>query len=328
MSEIVRAESAKSWLQPSSLTEAMTLAQSLSKSQLIPKAFQGKPDECLMVLIVAQEKGLSMWETFQNLQIIEGRVGWDSKFIIQSINRSGRLRGGLQFKVENKGKFTIPKRDAVPYLPADPNNGRPYAQKAKPERPQMEVDEIEYTAWGIDATSGKEIYSQPISIRVAYNAGWVNRNPEQWIGDPENMSMLRTAKRFASRYGIGIGETTVDELRDSEPAQDVAYAEIVEQQPKTPPKTPPKKTPPPADTPKDVVTTVETIEVPEKLDQSQGEGRQVTMMAGTTPITAIIYPDGKCFDLDGLPIEDGTYTKADDPTSGWDVMDGFAQEWE
>ncbi len=272
MSDLIRQESqTKSWLVPTNQAEARELATALSKSLLVPKAYQGKPDDCMVALIVAQEKGLSIWDTFQNLFIIEGRTGWDAKFIIQSINNSGVLANRLQFKKNKLGNVTIPKQEAIPYKAADPNAGRPYPQKAKPERPAITLEAVEYIAWG-QTPSGEVLEGPGISIKNAIAAKWVDRNPEQWLGDTDNMCMLRAARRFANMYGIGIGGPSVDEIRDSEPMQqEFTDATVVESIPTTPRKTKPA----PAAAPTHVVTITEAVTIDDGLEAAKEEQRKL-----------------------------------------------------
>lgn len=300
MNDLIRQEGqTKSWLVPTNQAEARELATALSKSLLVPKAYQGKPDDCMVALIVAQEKGLSIWDTFQNLFIIEGRTGWDAKFIIQSINNSGVLANRLQFKKNKLGTVTIPKQEAIPYKAADPNAGRPYPQKAKPERPAVTLEAVEYIAWG-QTPSGEVLEGPGISIKNAIAAKWVDRNPEQWIGDTDNMCMLRAARRFANMYGIGIGGPSIDEIRDSEPMQS-EYTEAVVVETTTPRKPKPAPSTATAPTPTHVVTITEAVTIDDGLEAAKEEQRKLA--AGDTEWTAAIDAAASLEDIDRVQQE-------------------------
>lgn len=225
-SEIQLHQKEGAWLRPQSLDQAMILAQEFAGSgEMIPAALQGKPKQVLMAIVLAMSKGLDVYDVIQNTEFIKGRFGLRSQFMIQCANNNGALRGRILYKVVDTGiKLKIPARDAVAGRPPDPSKGEKYAVKGIPARPAMELKIIEYTAYATLAT-GETVEGPTISIKTAYEAGWLDQNETHWIGDTANMCYQRAAKRFINMYGIGIGVNSSDEIRDGdyaqEPAQDV-----------------------------------------------------------------------------------------------------------
>ena len=60
-------------LMPTTIDEAWRLATMMAKSQLVPKAFQGKPEDVLIVLQLAAEVGLPPMQALQSTAVINGR---------------------------------------------------------------------------------------------------------------------------------------------------------------------------------------------------------------------------------------------------------------
>ncbi len=200
--EIIRAEQPKSWLQPTSIDQALTLADTLSKSQLVPKHFQGKKEDCLMAILISQEKGIGLWDVFQNGFIIHGKFGWDTKFAVQEINKSARIKGGLKFTREAKQEITMPDK--------------------------TKVVNLEYTAWAIDAETGDKLTGPTVSVKTAIDAGWWDKNP-LWRTDTENMLWQRAAKRWGNMHGIGVGGSDKDEITDG--GDSFPPAQVIDTQP-------------------------------------------------------------------------------------------------
>jgi len=60
-------------LQPSNINEAMQLATMISRSQLAPKSFAGKPEDTLVAMMMGNELGLNPMQAIQNIAVINGR---------------------------------------------------------------------------------------------------------------------------------------------------------------------------------------------------------------------------------------------------------------
>ena len=60
---------------PQSLEQAMSLAQTLAKSALVPTAFRGKPADILLVMMGGRELGFSVVQSFRAFYTLNGKLG-------------------------------------------------------------------------------------------------------------------------------------------------------------------------------------------------------------------------------------------------------------
>ena len=60
-------------LQPQNIAEAMQIAEMLSKSQMVPKNYQGKPQDTLVAMMMGAELGLNPIQSLANIAVINGK---------------------------------------------------------------------------------------------------------------------------------------------------------------------------------------------------------------------------------------------------------------
>jgi hypothetical protein len=60
-------------LQPTSMNEAMQMADMLAKSQMVPKHYQNKPQDTLVAMMMGSELGLNPIQALQNIAVINGK---------------------------------------------------------------------------------------------------------------------------------------------------------------------------------------------------------------------------------------------------------------
>lgn len=60
-------------LQPANLGEAMQMADMLSSSQMVPKNYQGKPNDTLVAMMMGAELGLNPIQALQHVAVINGK---------------------------------------------------------------------------------------------------------------------------------------------------------------------------------------------------------------------------------------------------------------
>jgi hypothetical protein len=60
-------------LAPSSMVEALQIAEMLSKSSMVPKAYQNKPQDTLVAMMMGSELGLNPIQSLQNIAVINGK---------------------------------------------------------------------------------------------------------------------------------------------------------------------------------------------------------------------------------------------------------------
>jgi hypothetical protein len=90
-------------LVPRTFGQLMKLADIFSRSRLVPAHFQGKPDDCFVALQMAYRMELDPMTALQNIYIVSGKPGLSGQLVISLINRSGKLKGPVKFRVQGKG---------------------------------------------------------------------------------------------------------------------------------------------------------------------------------------------------------------------------------
>lgn len=60
-------------LQPANLNEAMQMAEMLSRSQMVPKTYQNKPQDTLVAMMMGSELGLNPIQALQNIAVVNGK---------------------------------------------------------------------------------------------------------------------------------------------------------------------------------------------------------------------------------------------------------------
>ena len=58
---------------PANIDEAMRLAETLARSSMVPKNYQGKPEDILVATIWGKEIGLATMQALQNISVINGK---------------------------------------------------------------------------------------------------------------------------------------------------------------------------------------------------------------------------------------------------------------
>ena len=60
-------------LQPQNMGEAMEMAKMLSGSQMVPRSYQGKPQDALVAMMMGTELGLNPIQSLQHIAVINGK---------------------------------------------------------------------------------------------------------------------------------------------------------------------------------------------------------------------------------------------------------------
>lgn len=159
---------------------AQRVARVFAESDLVPKHFQGKIANCVIALNYAQRMGLDPFMVFQNLYIVYGRPGLESKLVIALINQSGKYSTPLQFDFEGAG------------------------------------DEYGCTAHATDAKSKKEVFGPKITWKIVKGEKWDTKDGSKWKTMPEVMFRYRAASWFCNVNcpEVKLGMPTVEELHD------------------------------------------------------------------------------------------------------------------
>ena len=83
--------------------EMWDMANALSRSTIIPKAFQGQAANCFVALDMANRMGASPMEIMQNIYVVHGTPGFSAKYAIGMANKSGVFKGPIHFEEKGTG---------------------------------------------------------------------------------------------------------------------------------------------------------------------------------------------------------------------------------
>ena len=160
---------------------AQRMAQALAASSLVPKVYQGNVANCLISMELASRIGVSVLAAMQNLDVIQGKPSWSAKFLIATVNASGRF---TPLRFEKQG---TPGKDDWAY------------RCVATDRESKERCEGPWVTW-----------------LMAKKEGWISKNGSKWQTMPELMFSYRAAAFWTRLYcpEISIGFQTSEELRD------------------------------------------------------------------------------------------------------------------
>jgi hypothetical protein len=167
---------------PAAFQHALALSQTLAKSQLLPQAFRGKPEDVFMAILLAQKMGEDVFTILNNVHFVNGKPGWGAPFLIARANASGVFTGPLEFEVTGEG------------------------------------ESLAVTCSAVSKATGKRL-SKTVTMKMARADGWLSNKKYQSI--PEQMLSYRAATFFIRLYcpSVLYGFRPVDELEDVEAAR-------------------------------------------------------------------------------------------------------------
>lgn len=140
---------------------AMQMAKALSSSSVVPKEYQGNPSNALVAIEIAQRLSTSPLMVMQNLDVIQGRPSWSSKFLIGMINNSGKYDMELQYEEKTT------------------KDGKPFS----------------CMCW--TTKKGRKVTGVTIDMDLAQAEGWTTKNGSKWKTMPQVMLRYRAAAFFA-----------------------------------------------------------------------------------------------------------------------------------
>ena len=149
------------------------VAKAFSMSTMVPAAYQGKPENCMIALMYSEQLGEPAMLVFQEMAPINGRPSTSARFAISRANKSGLLQGPISWKSKGTG------------------------------------DALEVTASAVMKETG-EVITATVTMKEAAADGWT-RNPK-YKSIPEQMLRWRAATRLINLYmpevlfGLGVRE--------------------------------------------------------------------------------------------------------------------------
>jgi hypothetical protein len=164
----------------SNLDRAWKFADVLAKSAIIPDTFKGNTASCLIALDMANRMHRNPLEIMQALYIVHGKPSFSSSFLIALINSCGYYES-LRFKFSGEG------------------------------------DNRSCLAWTVDKRTGEKVEGPEVSIKLAKEEGWYNKNGSKWKTMPEVMLRYRAAAFFSRAYCPDLtgGFHTAEEIQEN-----------------------------------------------------------------------------------------------------------------
>jgi hypothetical protein len=99
---------------PQGLEQAMTLAQTLAQSGLMPNSLRGKPQDVLVVLITGHELGLSPMQAVRSVHVVQGRAVMSADLMVALAVRSSTCEYFRLVSSDDKGSVYETKRRGAP----------------------------------------------------------------------------------------------------------------------------------------------------------------------------------------------------------------------
>ena len=164
---------------PAEFAQKMQIAEALSRTQFVPAAFRGKPEDCLVALDAAGRLDLNPLAVLPEIYVIDNRASFSSKFLISLVNRSGRF-SRIEFEEGFVGvaEVTFAKFNK---------------QTKQNEYERRKVDNYYAIARFTELATGKEFRSPRVDMEFAERNGWVAKAGSKWQSMPEIMCRYRSA---------------------------------------------------------------------------------------------------------------------------------------
>ena len=168
------------WNDAKLYNQSLAMAQTLSKSEIIPQSYKGKPADCLIAIDIANRLGLSPAIVMQNSQCVRGNFTWKGSACKAMIDGCGKYQKTRYVYVGEEGKDSYGC-----YLEAIDNDG--------------------------DIIKGV-----PVTIAMAKKEGWYNKDGSKWQTMSDLMLKYRAAAFFMRTEcaSIAMGFLTKEEVED------------------------------------------------------------------------------------------------------------------
>lgn len=170
-----------SYLDSTAMNKAAKTAQALSRSDLLPEMYKGKWENVMMAMDIASRMNMGLMMVAQNLYIVKGKPAWSGSFCAAAVNGCG--------------KFTTLEYVFVGE-PGTLSEGC-YARATR-------------------LSNGTQCVSETITMKMAKDEGWLDKQGSKWKTMPRQMMMYRAASFFARAHcpEVLLGIQTVEEVQD------------------------------------------------------------------------------------------------------------------
>lgn len=186
--------------------EYQRMAQILSKSSMVPKAYQNNIGDCVIAMEIADRIGTSPFMVMQSLYVVHGNPGWSAQWVIAMLNSCGRF-SPVQFEMSPRDT----KPTKVEYIEYEWAGGKKSAVTKT-----TDIYERTCRAKVRDLKTGEMLLGPEVSISMAVKEGWYTKPGSKWKTLEELMLMYRSGSFLGKLYApdLLMGMQTAEELRD------------------------------------------------------------------------------------------------------------------
>lgn len=173
------------------------MAQMYSTSTIVPDTYRGNLGNCVIAIDMAMRMNANPLMIMQNLYIVHGNPSFSSKFLIATINASGR------------------------YSPLR------YEWRGKEGSEERACRVCAYEAW--DREHKEPLYGDWVSIKMAKAEGWYEKSGSKWKSMPDQMLRYRAAAFWQRVYcpEISMGLMTAEEYEDIDDQTGLNYQQEI-----------------------------------------------------------------------------------------------------
>ena len=202
--------------------QVFEMARCLSKSRLVPTAFQNSPESCVIAIDLARRLGVAPFTLFPHLYVVDSKPAFSTQFLITLVNRSGQFNR-LEWQTGTDGDAAVRAFSR-------------WNEKTKEiETTETTVPNVWAVAKLVERRTGKEFLSPRVDMVFADKNGWTAKRGSKWLTMPEIMASYRAASILIKRVcpeltlGLDFAEDVADAI-EPEPTRTV-YAEPRIQEP-------------------------------------------------------------------------------------------------
>lgn len=160
------------------------MARMVTMSPIVPKSYRGEANlgSAAIAMDMALRMNANPLMVMQNLYDVHGTPAWSAKFLIATLNQSGRF-SALRYVFQG----------------------------------QENTDTWGCRACAIELATGEKLEGPLITIGLARKEGWFNKTGSKWHTMPEQMLRYRAAAWFVNVYApeIAMGLRTAEEEQDA-----------------------------------------------------------------------------------------------------------------
>lgn len=157
------------------------VAKAFAASDLVPQQYRGNLANTMIALDMAQRIGANPLMTMQNLYVVHGTPGWSSKFLIATVNASGR-----------------------------------YSSLRYEWRGEPGADDYGCRAWAVEKATNERLDGIWVDWKMVKAEGWNSKNGSKWKTMPDQMFVYRASAFWVRAYApeLAMGLQTSEELVD------------------------------------------------------------------------------------------------------------------